>query len=132
MRIFILSFFFFNILIASGQAIRRLDNTTIPATTLDKKISELIQAANVHGLAIAIFNNNKVVYKKTFGYKNMFTREPINEQSNFYGASLSKAVFAVLVLKLVEEGKLDLDKPLQEYLPKPIYEYKPATKWHDH
>ena len=132
MRKFFLALLIFNISMASGQSIRRLDNTTITAATLDKKISGLMQAGTVHGLAIAIFNNNKVVYKKTFGYKNITTREPINEQSNFYGASLSKAVFAMLVLKLVEEGKLDLDKPLQEYLPKPIYEYKPATKWHDH
>src|SRR5687768_10481712 len=69
--------------------------------------------------------------KKTFGYKNVTTKEKISEHSNFYGASLSKSVFAVLVLKLVEEGKLDLDKPLQEYLPKPVYEYKPVTRWHD-
>ena len=121
----------FNIFIASGQTIRRLDNTTITAANLDKKISGMMKAANVHGLAVAVFNNNRVVYKKTFGYKNVTTKQPINEFSNFYGASLSKAVFAVLVMKLVEEGKLDLDKPLQEYLPKPVYEYQPVTRWHD-
>ncbi|WP_221300950.1 serine hydrolase [Pedobacter cryoconitis] len=34
-------------------------------------------------------------------------------------------------MKLVEQGKLDLDKPLQQYLPKPIYEYKHQKRWHD-
>jgi D-alanyl-D-alanine-carboxypeptidase/D-alanyl-D-alanine-endopeptidase len=34
-------------------------------------------------------------------------------------------------MKLVEEKVIDLDKPLQEYLPKPIYEYPPTKKWHD-
>jgi CubicO group peptidase (beta-lactamase class C family) len=34
-------------------------------------------------------------------------------------------------MKLAEEGIIDLDKPLQDYLPKPIYEYTPATRWHD-
>jgi CubicO group peptidase (beta-lactamase class C family) len=90
-----------------------------------------MQAGQVTGLAIAVFNNNKPVYQKTFGYKNAATKEAIKQNTNFYGASLSKAVFAVLVLKLVEEGVLDLDKPLQQYLPKPIYEYLPQTKWHD-
>lgn len=37
----------------------------------------------------------------------------------------------MLVMKIVEEGVLELDKPLTKYLPKPIYEYKPLTKWHD-
>ncbi|QNK61955.1 beta-lactamase family protein [Pedobacter sp. PAMC26386] len=44
---------------------------------------------------------------------------------------MSKCVFAVLVLKLVEQGKIDLDKPLQDYLPRPIYEYKKQRRWHD-
>ncbi len=132
MKRFLFFLLIFNIFIASGQNIRRLDNSIISASSLDKKIPALMNNAQVHGLAVAIFNNNKVVYKKTFGYKNATTKEPINEHSNFYGASLSKPVFAVLVLKLVEEGKLDLDKPLHEYLSKPIYEYQPVTRWHDH
>ncbi|HVG42507.1 MAG TPA: serine hydrolase domain-containing protein [Chitinophagaceae bacterium] len=117
--------------IAKSQTITRLDNTKISLASLDKKIESLMRAGQVHGLAIAIFNNNEPVYKKTFGYKNVDTKERIKTGTNFYGASLSKAVFATLVMKLVEEGALDLDKPLQSYLPKPIYEYAPSKKWHD-
>jgi CubicO group peptidase (beta-lactamase class C family) len=91
-----------------------------------------MQVAQVHGLAVAVFNQNQPVYQKTFGYKNTVTKEPLTPTTNIYGASLSKAVFAVLVMKLVEEGKLDLDKPLQSYLPQPIYTYATKTKWHDH
>src|SRR5215218_614828 len=114
-----------------AQKITRLEGTTITFATLDQKIQQLMTDAHVTGLAVAVFNNNKPVYEKTFGYKNATTKEGIKPTTNFYGASLSKAVFAVLVLKLVEKGVLDLDKPLQEYLPKPIYEYTPAKKWHD-
>lgn len=114
-----------------GQAIIKLDKSKISFVALDNKIESLMKAANVQGLAIAIFNNNESVYKKTFGYKRVDTKEPINTNSNIYGASLSKPVFAVMVMKLVEEGLLDLDKPLQDYLPKPIYEYPPSKKWHD-
>ncbi|KAA3440050.1 serine hydrolase domain-containing protein [Rufibacter hautae] len=117
---------------ALGQTLTRLDGSKIPAAALGRKIQELMQAAKVTGLAVAVFNQNKPVYQKTFGYKNAPTKEPIKATTNIYGASLSKAVFAVLVMKLVEEGKLDLDKPLQSYLPKPIYDYAPATKWQDH
>lgn len=90
-----------------------------------------MQKAQVQGLAVTIFNKNQPMYKKAFGYKSFQTKEPLKTSTNLYGASLSKAVFAVLVMKLVEEEVLDLDKPLQEYLPKPIYTYTPQTKWHD-
>lgn len=114
-----------------AQTIIRLDGSKTPAKALDQQIQQLMQAADVHGLALTVFNKQQPVFKKTFGYKRLDTKAPIRGSTNFYGASLSKAVFAVLVMKLVEEGMLDLDKPLQEYLPKPIYTYTPQTKWHD-
>ena len=114
-----------------GQDIVRLDKTKISATDLDAKIEALMKAANVQGLAVAVFNANEPTYKKAFGYKNLLTKEPIKSSTNFYGASLSKPVFAVMVMQLVEKGILDLDKPLQDYLPKPIFEYQPTKKWHD-
>lgn len=117
--------------ISTGQYIKKLDNKKISFADLDAKIESLMKAAEVQGLAIAIFNKNEPVYKKTFGYKNFETKEPIKTTTNFYGASLSKAVFAVMIMKLVEAGVLDLDKPLQDYLAKPIYEYTPSKKWHD-
>lgn len=116
---------------AQSQYVTRLNKSKISFNLLDNKITALINAAKVQGLAVSIFNNNQPVYKKTFGYKNIETKEPIKTTSNFYGASLSKPVFAVMVMKLVEEGILDLDKPLQSYLPEPIYEYAPTKKWHD-
>jgi len=129
----LLSFFCLLLLksITHGQNIIKLDKSKISVASLDDKIQSLMKAANVQGLAISIFNNNEPVYKKTFGYKRIDTKAPINTNTNFYGASLSKPVFAVLVMKLVENGTLNLDKPLQEYLDKPIYEYKPSKKWHD-
>src|SRR5215217_6639679 len=96
-----------------AQSIVRLDGSRVTVSKLDAEILRLMQAGHVTGLAIAVFNNNKAVYEKTFGYKNAETKEGIKPSTNFYGASLSKAVFAVLVLKLVEQGVLDLDKPLQ-------------------
>ena len=117
--------------VAQQPTVARLDNSKISFAALDDKIQTLMNAANVQGLAITIFNKNKPVYKKTFGYKRLDTKEPIQTRTNIYGASLSKPVFTMLVLKLVQEGVLNLDKPLQEYLPKPIYEYTPTKKWHD-
>lgn len=115
----------------AAQKIMRIDGTKLRADALDSYLPKLMQKANVQGMGIVIFNHNRIVYKKTFGYSRADKKIPLKQTTNIYGASLSKAVFAVLVMKLVEQGKLDLDKPLQEYLPHPIYDYLRLTRWHD-
>jgi serine-type D-Ala-D-Ala carboxypeptidase/endopeptidase len=115
-----------------AQTIQRLDGSTLSVAALDQKIAQLMKDASVTGMAISIFNGQKAVYEKAFGRKRSDLTTPLQTSTNIYGASLSKAVFAVLVMKLVEEGVLDLDKPLQRYLDKPIYQFTPATRWHDH
>jgi D-alanyl-D-alanine-carboxypeptidase/D-alanyl-D-alanine-endopeptidase len=113
------------------QHISRIDGTKISADSLNKYLPELIRKGKVAGLGITVFNQNHIVYKETFGYSRADQKKTLKSNTNIYGASLSKSVFAVLVMKLVEQGKLDLDKPLQDYLPKPIYEYKHQKRWHD-
>lgn len=113
------------------QQIKRIDGTTISTDSLNKYLPELMRKAKVPGLGIVIFNKNHAVYQKTFGYSRADKQLPLKSTTNIYGASLSKSVFAVLVMKLVEQGKLDLDKPLQDYLPSPIYEYLHLKRWHD-
>ncbi len=111
--------------------VQRLDNTTIGTDSLTKAIEKLVTQGNVHGMAVAIFNENEVVYQRNFGYKNYEKKQLLSDATNMYGGSFSKAVFGVLVMKLVEDGVLDLDTPLESYLPKKIYEYEPLTRWHD-
>ncbi len=113
------------------QNISRLDGTIITKDSLTAKIEQLVRDANVHGIAVTIFNNNEIAYQKTFGYKNYKEKLSLTDSTNIYGASFSKAVFSILVMKLIEEKVIDLDTPLESYLPKKIYEYKPLTRWHD-
>ena len=120
--IFISSFVF-------AQTIVRLDNSRITSPELDYKIKQLTKEASVSGIAISIFNDGKPIYHKVFGYKNVDAKTALETNTNFYGASFSKAVFAVLVMKLVEENIISLDKPLQDYLPKPVYEFGKGTSW---
>lgn len=114
-----------------NNTVERLDGTFITKDSLDRKINQLITDAKVAGISVAIFDKNKTVYQNTSGFKNYKDQTILTDTTNFYGASLSKAVFSVLVLKLVEEKIIDLDTPLESYLPKKIYEYEPKTRWHD-
>ncbi len=113
------------------NTIVRLDGTTITTDSLTSKIKQLVKDAKVQGMAVAVFNNHQPVYQNVFGYKDFQKKTVLTDSTNIYGASLSKAVFSVLVMKLVEDRVIDLDTPLESYLPKKIYEYEPQTRWHD-
>ncbi|HWM94055.1 MAG TPA: serine hydrolase domain-containing protein [Thermoanaerobaculia bacterium] len=118
---------------APSNSIQRLDGTRIEAGELTARIEELMDKAKVHGLAITIFNDREIAYSRAFGVKNMDTKELLRNDTVFYGASLSKAVSAVLFMKLVEEGVLDLDAPLVSYLKGPISTYTASREkaWHE-
>ncbi|MBI1932271.1 MAG: serine hydrolase [Ignavibacteriales bacterium] len=87
------------------------DKIKIVESLIPKLISEL----NVPGVSISIINNNQISYSKTFGISDAGTKTPVEENTMFEACSMSKPVFAMLALKLVQEGKLDLDTPLFNY-----------------
>ena len=114
---------------AAGQepAIKRLDGSTITSTEIDATVARLMKAANVPGVGVAIFNNGKVAYLKSYGTRDKEKNWPLTEDSVMAAASFTKVAFAYLVMQLVEKGSLSLDKPVNQYLPKPLPEY-PAYK----
>jgi CubicO group peptidase (beta-lactamase class C family) len=69
----------------------------------------------VPGLALAITQGDRVLYVK--GYGAAGNGEPVTPQTRFFIASLSKSFTAMAVMQLVEAGKIDLDAPVQQYLP---------------
>lgn len=84
---------------------------------LEKSIPQLMKEGDVPGLAIALVRNGELACSHGFGVKSVKTNEPVDDDTVFEAASLSKPVFAYAVLKLVDAGKFDLDKPLNQYLP---------------
>lgn len=84
---------------------------------LEKSLPLLMKEADVPGLPIALVREGKLIWQRGFGVANAKTNEPVTDATVFEAASLSKPVFAYAVLKLVDAGKFDLDKPLNEYLP---------------
>jgi CubicO group peptidase (beta-lactamase class C family) len=84
---------------------------------LESLIPKLLTLGEVPGLSIAIVQKGSLVWHHGFGVKNSRTKLPVADDTVFEAASLSKPVFAYAVLKLVDEGRLDLDTPLNKYLP---------------
>jgi CubicO group peptidase (beta-lactamase class C family) len=74
-------------------------------------------------LSVAVLHGPHVVFQQSLGIVDEKTNKLVDERTVFRTASLSKPVFAYLVMKLVDEGLLDVDKPLYQYLQRPLYEY---------
>lgn len=88
-------------------------------TRLDSKVPSLLNKFNVPGAAMAIIRDGEIVYSKAWGVQRAGEGSRIDEQTLFEAASLTKPVFAYGVFKLVRDKKIDLDKPLSEYLQEP-------------
>ncbi|HLX92667.1 MAG TPA: serine hydrolase [Puia sp.] len=83
---------------------------------LETDIPVLLAKSDVPGMSIALIRDGKLVWLKGFGVTNAETKKPVTTNTIFEAASLSKPVFAYAVLRLVDEGKLNLDTPLNKYL----------------
>ncbi len=87
---------------------------------LDKKIPQLLNDFTVPGAAVAIIENGEIVLQKGYGYSDIEKEIKVNSKTGFNIGSISKTVAAWGVMKLVQEGKIELDAPAEKYL----------TRWH--
>jgi len=78
---------------------------------------QFMKELNVPGVSIALIRNNETEFIKGFGVEDVRTSAPVTNETMFEACSMSKPVFAYLVLKLTEQKKLNLDVPLSTYLP---------------
>jgi CubicO group peptidase (beta-lactamase class C family) len=106
-----------------ASPLQKPNQATIAA--LEKQVPELLNDGTVPGLSMALIRDGKTYWVHGFGVRDTKTDQPVTNDTIFEAASLSKPVFAYGVLKLVEQGKLDLDTPLSKYLPKPYIEGDP-------
>lgn len=95
---------------------------------LDEEVARAMAATQAKGLAIAVIEEGKVAHVRSYGARNA-AGDPLDTNTIMYGASLTKAAFAYMVMQLVEEGKLDLDTSIAEYLPRPLSDYPDEDKY---
>ncbi len=79
---------------------------------LESEIPRLMKEAHIPGLQIAVIRDGKIVRHGGFGVKSTATGEPVTDETIFEAASLTKPFFAYYVMMLVDQGVVDLDKPL--------------------
>jgi CubicO group peptidase (beta-lactamase class C family) len=93
-----------------------------------KRLPQMMELAAVPGVAVAYVEDGRLSWSGEFGVKNANTREKVTADTVWQPASLSKPVFAFGVMKLVEAGRLDLDRPLIEYVPGELIKDEPRAK----
>jgi len=111
------------LLVAQQLPITRLDGNKISPPQIDATVTQWMKASRVTGLGIAVLDGGEVVYLKTYGARDTEKHLPLTPDSIMTAASLTKSAFATMVMQLVQEHVIDLDKPVYEYLPKPLPEY---------
>jgi len=81
-----------------------------------KSIPEVMKEMNIPGISVAIIDNFEVVWSKGYGVADTETKQPVDANTIFQAASISKPVTAMAAMKMVQDGKLDLDKNINTYL----------------
>lgn len=82
-------------------------------------LEKLRQEHRVAGMSVAITDGEKIIYKQGFGFESAMRPEvPAYADAMYKIASMTKTITAVMILRLCEEGALDLDTPIKEYLPR--------------
>ena len=89
-----------------------------PNADLLRNLPRLLELASVPGLALAVIDGKRV-WRRGFGDAVEESAQPVSDETVFEAASLGKPVVAYAMLRLVDAGVIDLDRPLYDYLPLP-------------
>ncbi len=108
---------------AAPAELQRLDGSTVSLDLMDAIVNEAMHTREVPGLGLAFIRDGRVTFAKSYGLRSVKPERPLTNDTVMYGASLTKATFAWFVMQLVDEKKLELDRPIAAYLPKPLPEY---------
>src|ERR1700722_3823086 len=105
---------------AGPRPVRRFDGSAIGPADIDSTVTRLMRSAEVTGVGVALLNHGKIAYMKAYGFRDKEHGLPLTADSVMTGASFTKAAFAYLVMQLVDQRRLDLDRPVEQYFPKPL------------
>jgi CubicO group peptidase (beta-lactamase class C family) len=88
----------------------------VEAGTKPFALEDRMRAYGVPGVSVAVVHNGKLEWARGWGVRAANTCAPVTAETNFQAASISKVVTALIALRLVEQGKLSLDKDINSYL----------------
>ena len=98
----------------------------------EQMVRDFMAAYQAVGTAVAVVNQKgETIYRKFFGYRDLEKQLPLDENTIFGLASITKSFTALCIMQLVEKGILDLYAPVNRYLPELIYPNQNIPRlWH--
>jgi CubicO group peptidase (beta-lactamase class C family) len=99
---------------------------------LESFLSGLIESDTLPALSVSVVKGDRLVWAKGFGLADLATASPASSHTSYLWFSMTKIVTATAVVRLAEDGKLDLDSPADEYFPgfKVVSQSTPVTVRH--
>ncbi len=91
------------------------NNAALDLQAVDEFLRTRVKANRIPGVAVAIVQDDQIIFRK--GYGESAPGKPVTPQTRFYIGSVTKSFTALAAMKLVEQGKLNLDSPVRQYLP---------------
>ena len=88
------------------------EETRFDVDPIQKRIQKQIDLEQIPSLAVAVVSNGDIIWEKGFGWADKARRIPATEHTMYSLASISKPITATGIMKLVENGQLDLDRPV--------------------
>ena len=107
----------------TAPVIHRLDGSTLQAKEAEAIASAELKRDNVMGAQIAVLNGGKLVWSYAYGLRDAEHKLPMQTETSTWAGSITKGLFATWLMRRVERGEFDLDKPLAQMLPKPLDSY---------
>ncbi len=83
---------------------------------IKKSLSQQLAGHKITGASVAVIDNGKIDWAKSYGYQDAETKKPITPETLFQCASIGKIITSVAILKLVKDGKIALDDPVNDLL----------------
>lgn len=103
-----------------AERIRRVEQGLRPVSKIKNQptwtIEERMKRYRVQGLSIAVIHDFKVAWAKGYGVRNAQSGDPVDKTTLFQVASVTKTITAAVALRLVQDGVLDLDRNVNDYL----------------
>ncbi|MGH9508503.1 MAG: serine hydrolase domain-containing protein [Terriglobales bacterium] len=95
---------------------------------LRSQIPALMGRHNVPGISLSLVRDREIVWADAFGFSDRETKVKLHPQTVFEAASLSKPAFSYVVLRLVEQGRFQLQRPLVDYVGRDVAPDEPRFK----
>ena len=98
-----------------------------PVHTFKQEMARLGEDLKIPGMSAAIVRNQKVIFAEGFGYADLANKIPATPATPYNIASITKTFSAAVLMKLVEQGRLNLDAELADILTDTDFPYKNNT-----